>query len=134
MVAPHHPGTQLKLGVLHDRQTRDVTVTLGALKEEAEHGAPSRHPQPGAPTTQSALGIGVADEDGQAVVRRVDPDGPADGKLRPGDVIEEVDHQAVSGAGDLASKLRASPSDKPVLLRVRRGDQSRYVAIERASH
>jgi hypothetical protein len=29
-------------------------------------------------------------------------------------------------------KIRAIPVDKPVLLRVRRGDQSRYVAIDRS--
>jgi hypothetical protein len=27
--------------------------------------------------------------------------------------------------------VRATPGDKPVLLRVKRGDQARYVAIER---
>jgi serine protease Do len=133
MIAPHHPGTQVKLGILRDKQTRVVTVTLGALKEDGERGGSShRSLQPGAPGAQSSLGIGVAEEDGQVVVRRVDSDGPADGKLRPGDIIEEVDHQAVNGPSDLASKLRASPGDKPVLLRIRRGDQSRYVAIDRA--
>jgi serine protease Do len=133
MVAPHHPGSQVKLGILHDRQARDVTVTLGALKEDGERGAQSRHGERTGPGTQSSLGIAVADEDGQAVVRRVDPDGPADGKLRPGDVIEEIGRQPVTGASDLSSKLRAAPSDKPVLLRVRRGDQSRYVAIDRTA-
>jgi serine protease Do len=131
MVAPHHPGTQVKLGVLHDRQTHDVTVTLAALKEDGEHASQPRHGERSAPNAQSSLGIAVADEDGQAVVRRVDPDGPSDGKLRPGDVIEEIDHQPVGSAAELSTKLRAAPGDKPVLLRVKRGDQSRYVAIER---
>jgi serine protease Do len=133
MVAPHHPGTQVKLGVLHDRQTRDVAVTLGALKEDGERASQPRRGERSAPNTQSSLGIAVADEDGQAVVRRVDPDGPADGKLRPGDVIEEIDHQPVAGAAELSAKLRATPGDKPVLLRVKRGEQSRFVAIERTA-
>jgi len=63
----------------------------------------------------------------------VSPEGPADGKLRPGDVIEELNHQPVAGADDLSAKIRASAADKPLLLRVRHGENSRYVAIERAS-
>jgi S1-C subfamily serine protease len=75
----------------------------------------------------------VDDEDGQVVVRHVASDGPAQGKIRPGDVIESVNQQPVTSANDLATKVHASPSDKPVLLHVKRGDQSRYVAIERVS-
>jgi S1-C subfamily serine protease len=63
------------------------------------------------------------------VVEHVAPDGPAQGKLQPGDVIESVNQQPVTSANDLATKVRASAGDKPVLLRVKRGDQSRYVAI-----
>jgi S1-C subfamily serine protease len=63
----------------------------------------------------------------------VAPDGPADGKLRQGDVVEEVNHQAVASAKDLAAKVHSAPQDKPVLLRVKRGDQSRYVAIDRTA-
>ena len=48
-----------------------------------------------------------------------------------GDVIEEIDHAPVTGGSDLVAKLKAAPLDRPVLLRVRHGDQARYVAIER---
>ena len=58
--------------------------------------------------------------------------GPSDGKLRPGDVIEEIDHQTVASSADLAAKVRAASAERPVLLRVRHGDQSRYVAIARS--
>jgi serine protease Do len=134
MIAPHHPGSQVKLGILRDRKNRDLTVTLGTLKEEHERAESRSEPssEPGA-TPSSSLGIAVSDEDGQVVVRRVVPEGPADGKLRPGDVIEEIGHQPVTRASEVASKVQASPGDKPVLLKVRRGDQSRYVAIERGS-
>ncbi len=135
MIAPHHPGTQVHLGVVRDRKTQDLAVTLGALKEDSERSAQSGNGSPERPgARQSALGFSVADEDGAAVVQRVAPDGPADGKLRPGDVIEEIDHHPVTTAGDVTTRLRASSGDKPVLLRVRRGDQSRYVAVEPAAH
>jgi serine protease Do len=33
MVAPHHPGAELKLSLLRDRQPRDVTATLVPLED-----------------------------------------------------------------------------------------------------
>jgi serine protease Do len=131
MIARHTPGSHVKLSVLHERQRRDVDVTLMALKDENEsESASPAAPGSNGPEQSSVLGIGVGTDEGHVVVERVLPDGPADGKLRPGDVIEEINRQPVHAAGELASKVHASPADKPVLLRVRRGDQSRYVAIE----
>ena len=137
MVAGHAPGTQVRVAVWHDRKQRDVTVALAALetKEAAGDAPPPSGPaDPG--SRSSALGIAVGDLDGRVVVARVVPDGPADGKLRRGDVIEEIDHQPVASATDLAAKVKAGAgaAGKPVLLRVKRGDQSRYVAIERTSN
>jgi S1-C subfamily serine protease len=54
--------------------------------------------------------------------------------VRTGDVIESVNQQPVTTTSDLAAKVRAVPNERPVLLRVKRGDQSRYVAIERRAH
>jgi serine protease Do len=133
IVARRAPGTQVKLTVLHNSQRREVDLTLAALKDEAAHGGRSEGPSAGPSEPSSGLGIGVGEEDGSVIVQHVAPDGPADGKLRQGDVIEEVNHQPISGAKDLAAKVHSAPQDKPVLLRVKRGDQSRYVAIERAA-
>ena len=109
-------------------------MALATLKDEAAHTDADPAPSAGGTDRSSGLGIGVSEEDGHVVVQRVLPDGPSDGKLRPGDVIEEVDHQAITGSADLAARVHAASADKPVLLRVRHGDQSRYVAIARGSH
>jgi serine protease Do len=131
MVAPHQPGTQVKVGVWHDHKLADKSMTLVSLKEDgARTESTPPTPNEATPASQS-LGIAVADDDGKVVVARVTSDGPADGKLRRGDVIEEMNNAPVTGGSDLVAKLKAAPLDKPVLLRVRHGDQSRYVAIER---
>jgi len=134
LVARHAPGTQVKLAVMRDHQKSEVDVTLAALKEDGDH-ADSSPQAPGASPSDhaSALGIAVAEEDGHVVVARVASDGPSDGKLRPGDVIEEIGGQRVGSAGDLASKVRASAAGKPILLRVKRADQLQYVAIDPGS-
>ncbi len=133
MVATHAPGTEVKLTYLRDRRTRDAEVKLAPLQNEGEQAQGSHQGSGGGESAHpsSALGIAVGDDDGRVTVERVNPDGAADGKLRPGDVIEEMNHEPVTSASDLSSKLRSAPSGKPVLLRVKHGDQSRYVAIER---
>jgi serine protease Do len=130
MIARHEPGAHVKLTVIHQGQTRDVDVTLDALQKE-EHAQAS----PTSPSGERAraLGIAVGDVEGHAVVERVNPSGPADGKLRSGDVIEEVNRQAVGSASDVAEKVRSAPTDRPVLLRVKRGAQSLFVAVERSA-
>ena len=132
-VAPHKPGSRLRVTVLRDRQTRDIDVTLAALVDEhadATGDTARRGAAPGAAST-SSLGLQIADEDGHVVVEGVAPDGPAQGKLRRGDVIESVNDKPVASASDLAAKVHAAPSDRPLLLHVKRGDEARYVAIAR---
>jgi serine protease Do len=131
MIATHKPGSHVRLSVLRDKQTRDIDVPLAALEEKNEGGGAQSQNSGGDQGSSSGLGLGVADEGGQVIVQSVSPDGPADGKLRPGDVIESVNQQPVTSTGDLAVKVRATPADKPVLLRVKRADQSRYVALGR---
>jgi serine protease Do len=132
LVARHAPGSHVRVTVQHDKQQRDVDVTLASLKDEGEASASGTEGPSTAPSSGTALGIGVGEDDGHVVVERVSPNGPAEGKLRPGDVIQEIDHQPVRSASDLVAKVQAGAARHPVvLLKVRRGDQSRYVAIER---
>jgi serine protease Do len=131
LVARHSPGTQVKLAVMRDRQKRDVDVTLAALKDDGERAETgSQEPNAGPVDRTSALGIAVAEDGGHVVVARVASDGPSDGKLRSGDVIEEIGGQRVSSPSDLSAKVKASASGKPILLRIRRGEQAQYVAVD----
>jgi serine protease Do len=132
LVARHAPGSHVRVTVQRDKQQRDVDVTLASLKDEGETSASGAQGPSAGSSSGSALGIGVGEDDGHVVVERVSPNGPSDGKLRPGDVIEEIDHQPVRSASDLAAKVQSA--HRPVaLLKVKRGDQSRYVAIERGA-
>jgi len=133
MIAPHQPGTAVRIGLWHDHKAVDKTMTLASLKDDASpHGdATPQSPTDPAPAS-SSLGIGVVEEDGKVIVQRVSPEGPADGKLTRGDVIEEMNGSPVTRGADLVARLKTAPTDRPVLLRVRHGEQARYVAIERA--
>jgi serine protease Do len=130
LIAAHRPGTQVKVTALRDRQSRSFDIVLAALQDNADKPAMGRSDS-GADRGEraSSLGISVADDAGHVVVARVAPDGPASGKIREDDVIVEIDHQRVTSASDVATKLSARHSDKPVLLRIKRGDEEHYVAI-----
>jgi serine protease Do len=127
IIASRAPGTHVHLGVLRDKHTQNVDVTLEAMKDEGAKKDPSA---PSESMQHGALGLAIGDEDGHAVVERVSPDGPADGKLRRGDVIEEVNKKPVTGAQDAVNALKAAKTGDALLLKVKRGDASRFVAIE----
>ena len=82
------------------------------------------------PAASGGIGLQLATgRDGSAIVARVSPSGAAAEALKPGDVIVEVNHRAVSSAEDAADKIRAvSPGDS-LLFKIQRQGQARYTAV-----
>jgi serine protease Do len=65
-----------------------------------------------------------------AVITQVDPSSAsADAGLKPGDVIEEINHHAVKNADD-AVNLTSNTSDKRTLLRVWADGGSHYIVVD----
>jgi len=65
-----------------------------------------------------------------AIITEVNPSSAsADAGLKPGDVIEEINHHAVKDANDAVS-LTESPTDKRTLLRVWANGGSHYVVVD----
>ncbi len=128
-IAHHVPGSKVDLTVRRAQETKSIAVTLAKLDDdEKAKSASSRE----APAEKGTLGIQIGDaEGGGALVRGVSSDGPSAGVLQPGDVITEVDRKAVASASDLKEKVRQAPAGKPILLRVKRGESTRFVAIDR---
>jgi PDZ domain-containing protein len=52
------------------------------------------------------------------VVLQVAPDGPAAGRLVPGDVVLSVDGDPVTSGAALAERVRSSPAGEPLMLRI----------------
>src|SRR5262249_51860771 len=128
MIAHHAPGTKIDLVVRRGNETKNLAVTLAKLEDETAEKTPESQ---GAPNS-GALGLYVEDaEGGGALVRRVAPDSAAAGLLQPGDIIVEVDRKAVTSANELRAKVAQAPTDKALLMRVKRGDGARFVVIDR---
>ena len=139
-VADIQPGDQAHLTVLHDGQTKDVTVKVGTMPGEqvASNGnqGGTHHGQIGlalAPLTPDLENqLNVPDGTQGAVVQNVQPGSPADAAgLQAGDVIIGVGTHAVTSPSDAAKAMRTAlnGSDHAIALRVIRNGQPVFVGV-----
>ena len=103
-------------------------VPAAAVVEAAERllSAPSLPPATLGADLQdlnAALAAAVGATRG-AIVAFVDPSGPAAGVLHPGDVIEDVQGEAVGSAAEVIDRVRAVQPGKTLLLGVRRAGEA----------
>jgi serine protease Do len=139
-VAGIQPGDEAHLSVLHDGQTKDVTVKVGQLPSEQtasnDNQGGEHRPQLGlalAPLSPDMRGqLEVPDGTKGAVVQGVQPGSPADtAGLQPGDIIVGVGTHAVSSPAEAAKAMRnaMSGSDHALALRVIRNGQPVFVGV-----
>jgi serine protease Do len=127
-----------KVVVLRDGKRKDLRVKIGRLPDEEQLAANTPEEEGAGAyglrlqdlTPALAEQLGVADAEG-VLVADVDPAGPAaEAGIRRGDLIVEIDRTPVESAEALADAL--SKAKKSALLLIRRGDNTLYVALERA--
>jgi len=135
------PGAEAHLGVLHDGQTKDVTVKVGTLPNEQtssndNHGSEAHHGQVGlalaplSPDMREQLDVPEGTKG--AVVQNVQPGSPAEAAgLQPGDVIVGVGNHAVTSPAEAAKAMRTalSGSEHALALRVIRDGQPMFVGV-----
>ncbi len=138
------PGSTAKLDVLHKGSSKVLSLTLGQLPNAQEAKADNETDQGSAHDTDvPRLGLTVAPAvkvDGAGkegvVITKVEPkSAAADRGLKKGDVILEVAGKSVSNPRDVGEALEAARTDKKssVLMRLRSGDASHYVAVPLAN-
>jgi serine protease Do len=136
------PGAAVKLNVMHKGQDKVVNLTLGTLPNQVEAKADDNNDDNGKATRGTdvpKLGLTVAPANSVAgagkegvVVTEVDPkSAAADRGFKEGDVILEVAGKTVANANDVRDAITAAKDDNKnvVLMRVKTGGQSRFVAV-----
>ena len=136
------PGAAVKLNVLHKGQEKTLDLTLGKLPNSVEAKADNDNGDSGGPlrgTDVPKLGLTVAPANSVAgagkegvVVTEIDPkSAAAERGFKEGDVILEVAGKSVASAGDVRDAITAAHNDNKnsVLMRVKSGGQSRFVAV-----
>ncbi|MTW17191.1 Do family serine endopeptidase [Rhodoplanes serenus] len=136
------PGTTVKLGVFRNGKTETLTMTLGELPNErlaradrdddrggARGGGDAKVPRLGLTLAPAGSVAGGGSEG--VVVTAVDPDGAAGDRLKTGDVILDVGGALVSSPADVRKALAEATSGgkKTVLMRVKSGQNTRFVAV-----
>lgn len=138
MVARSAVGEQVEITILRGGKSRTLTVTLGELTDRVARAGGQEEIEAGWGMTVS----GIADEHLQryrlpedqqgVVVTEVESGGPAEmAGIRPGDVIEEVNRQAVNSVGDFTGILDKSGQTDTLLLLVRRGNFTSFFPLRK---
>ncbi|WEX10636.1 Do family serine endopeptidase [Chelativorans sp. AA-79] len=140
-VGQRDPGETVNLSVRRDGEEVGVELTL-ASREQPQTTAGAQ--QPGGQDDEARMGLSVSGipelvrreldlENGQGVmVQGVEPGSPAaEAGIRQGDVIIEAGGDPAREAADLSEAWREARQDqRPMLLRIARGDTSLFVAVE----
>jgi serine protease Do len=145
MVAETPVDKSVDVQLWRKKQQKTVQVKVAELPEEQVASASPR----GVPSTRSdevsALGLhiatvtpelkekyGLADEATGIVVTEVDSNGAAAEKgVRAGDIIQEVNQEAVKNPADVSAKIKAARDQgkKTVLLLINQKGDLRFVAV-----
>jgi serine protease Do len=136
-VAAVAPGTTLKFDILHNGETKTVTLTVGQMPSQQQIAARNESAKPadivphlGLELAPAAV-IPRAGDKGVAVIS-VDPDGPAaDRGLVPGDVILDVGGKPVANGLQVRKALTDARAHgkNDVLMRVKTADGTRFIAM-----
>ena len=141
MVGQLEPGSEIALSIQRNGDTREVELTLAERNPEQRTAGME---QDEAPSEQARMGIavspipqvmreqlGISRNEG-VIVQNVQPQSAADeAGLREGDVILQAGDNTVTSADDLIDAWQsAQDAERPVLLRITRGGNSSFVAVE----
>jgi len=145
-IAELHPDTPVKLSIVRYGEKREVTMKLGtfpngkklaSLEDDKPDTSGQQMKDLGLSLAPAAKFPGAGDEG--VVITEVDPSSDAADKgLKPGDVILQVAGVTVSDPADVAEGVKkamanaktASEKDTvKVLMQVKSGDQTRFVAL-----
>jgi serine protease Do len=136
-VASVQPGEEVKLQVVHEGDTRTVSLKVGQMPNEQVAGNDrAQEPReriglalaPLSPDLRNELD--VPDGTRGAVVRNVEPGSPADqAGLQAGDVIVGVGGKKVTSPTDAASAIRGAAKEHAVAMRIIRNGQPAFVAV-----
>jgi len=145
MVGSMAPGSQINMRVLHNGETRNITITLGEVpvKETASAETPSRQKSSAPDSGRPRLGIAVADltpelaqhlkipKDVRGVIIGDVEEGSAaaEAGLQLGDIVQQVNHKPIRTVAEFHSELTTHQST-PVLLLVNREGHTLFVAVE----
>jgi serine protease Do len=137
------PNSTVNFKVMRNGQPMNVSVTLGEIPSKEERASLDNNHGGNSSADKSLDGVSVENitpETAQemqlpssttgVVVSEVSPSSrAADAGLKPGDVIQQVNHQSVSNVRDFSAAVGKSSKDDSVLLLVNRDGNTIFLAV-----
>ncbi|MBM4242598.1 MAG: DegQ family serine endoprotease [Deltaproteobacteria bacterium] len=135
LVAREKIGQEVPVVVMRDGTEETVSIKIAEMKDDEDQVATGESEAFGlavqnlTPEIAESLGIGI---DVQGVlVSGVEPGSPADeAGLRRGDVIVEVNRKPVKDVDGYKKEMKATGEGKSVLMLVRRGENTLFLALK----
>ena len=141
VVAGLSPGSKVDVKIVRKGEAKSVSVELAERpgQDLASGKAPAK---PADPDVLDGVTVGDVDADARkefslpedakgVVVTKVDPDSAcADAGLKPGDLILEIEQEAVTSTKQAIALSEKLKKEKKVLLRISSKGTSRYVVVE----
>ena len=130
------PKTEVKIDLLHKGSEKTVTLTLGELPAAKEVRADTPDSDSGSELAKLGLTLAPAGRVAGAgsegvVVTGVDSSGIAADRFQTGDVILEIAGKSVSTPAEVREVIASARTEgkRSVLVRVKSGDNTRFVAL-----
>jgi serine protease Do len=140
MVAVIKPGTKVPVQLWRKGESRQVTVEVAEMPEEAKLAQSPKKPSDKAAEMISRLGIAVSELSveqrqelqisGGLLVEEVKGSAARAAGLHPGDVLLSLGNVPIRSLAQLNELLKQVPNGRNVAFLVRRGDSASYVAIK----
>ena len=134
-VASTKPGTKVAFGVIRNGKKLDIPVVIGTMPEEGQAPAQTRKETSWGMSVQNltpemAERFGWDQDERGVVITDVQPgSSAAEQRLRPGDLIKEVNRQRIQNLRDYNQAMQKAKKDEGLLLLVKRGESTFYVAL-----
>jgi serine protease Do len=134
-IAEMAPQSKVTLTLIRNGATQEQTLTLGTMSANQQAKAGSSTDEEGTDVPHLGLSLAPGSAEGAdqgVVVTGVEPNGPAaDQGFKSGDLILEVAGKKVSTPNDVTKAVHEAKGGgkHAVLMRVKSGDQTRFVAL-----
>ncbi len=143
MVGRIRAGESVDVGVLRDGERRTIEVEVGALSDYEDTDGRSDNDdgsRSGGDAEETALNVAVREltsEERQELdlrergllVQRVGSGPVAEAGIRPGDILLRLGRQELSSVEELKETVESLPTEQPVAVQIRRGDNTLFVSL-----
>ncbi|GLI34130.1 DegQ family serine endoprotease [Desulforhabdus amnigena] len=136
LVAITPPDSKVNVQIVRDGKAKEITVVIGTMPDETQEAEPEAKKSAWGLTVQNitpdlAQRFGWDENERGVVISGIEPGSPAaEAQLRMGDLIKEANRQKIQNMRDYSQIVKVPKKGETLLLLVKRGQNTFYVALK----